>query len=33
MISAPSHGKDLVDGINASEKRYWMGKICTIGTP
>ena len=33
MISAPSYGKDLVDGINTSEKRYWMDKICTIGTP
>ena len=32
MISAPSYGKDLVDGINTSEKRYWMDKICTIGT-
>ena len=26
MIGAPGHGKDVVDGINACDKRYLMGK-------
>ena len=26
MIGAPGHGKDVVDGINAFDKRYLMGK-------
>ena len=33
MIGAPGHGKDLVDGIHASDKRYLKGKMCMIGTP
>ena len=33
MIGAPGHGKDVVDGINACDKRYLMGKMCMIGTP
>ena len=32
MIGAPGHGKDVVDGINACDNRYMMGKICMIGT-
>ena len=32
MIGTPGHGKDLVDGINASDKRYLKGKRCMIGT-
>ena len=26
MIGAPGHGKDVIDGINAGDKRYIMGK-------
>ena len=26
MIGAPGHGKDVVDGINACDKRFLMGK-------
>ena len=26
MIGAPGHGKDVVDRINACDKRYLMGK-------
>ena len=26
MIGAPGHEKDVVDGINACDKRYLMGK-------
>ena len=26
MIGAPEHGKDVVDEINACDKRYLMGK-------
>jgi hypothetical protein len=32
-IGAPGHGKDIVDGINATDKRYLAGKMCLIGTP
>jgi hypothetical protein len=32
-IGAPSHGKDIVDGINATDKRYLAGCMCLIGTP
>ena len=32
MIVASDHGKDLVDGINASDKRYWKGKMYMIET-
>ena len=32
MIGAPDHGKDIVDGINASDKRYWKGKMYMIKT-
>ena len=28
----PDYGKDLVDDINASDKRYLKGKMCMIGT-
>ena len=33
MISAPGHGKDIVDTINACDKRYLKEKMCMIGTP
>ena len=33
MIGEPGYGKYLVDGINASDKRYWKGKMCMIGIP
>ena len=33
MIGAPDHGKDVVHGINACDKRYLKGKMCIIGTP
>ena len=32
MIGAPGHGKDLIDGINASDKRYLKGRMCMIDT-
>jgi hypothetical protein len=32
-IGAPGHGKDDVDGLNATDKRYLSGKFCMIGTP
>ena len=33
MVSTSGHGKDIVDGINACDKRYLKGNMCTIGTP
>jgi len=33
MISAQGHGRDLVDGIKSSDKRYLKGKMCMIGAP
>ena len=33
MIGAPGHGKDIVDSINACDKRYLKEKMCMIGTP
>ena len=33
MIRAPEHVKDVVDGINACDKRYLIAKMCMIGTP
>ena len=33
MIGAPNHGKDLIDSINTSDKRYVKGKMCMIWTP
>ena len=33
MIGAAGHGKDIVDGINAIDKRYLKGEMCMIGTP
>ena len=32
MIGTPGHGKDCVDSIHASDKRYLKGKMCMIGT-
>jgi hypothetical protein len=32
-IQAPLHGKDVVDGINATDKRYLAGCMCLVGTP
>ena len=32
MIGASGHGKDIVDAINACDKRYLKGKWCMIGT-
>jgi len=32
-IGAPGHGKDLVDGLNATDKIYLRKKMCMIGTP
>jgi len=29
MIATPGHGKDIVDSINAFDKRYLKGKMCT----
>ena len=33
MIGAPGHSKDIVDAINACDKRYLKEKMCIIGTP
>jgi hypothetical protein len=32
-IGAPGHGKDIVDGINATDKTYLASKMCLPGTP
>jgi hypothetical protein len=32
-IGAPGHGKDVVDGLNATDKQFIQGKMCMIGTP
>ena len=32
-IGAPGHGKDMVDGIGAVEKKFLSGYFCLIGTP
>ena len=32
-IGAPGHGKDLVDGLNATDKVYLRQMMCMIGTP
>ena len=32
MIGAPGHRKDVVDGINSYNKRYFMRKMCMIAT-
>ena len=33
MIDTPGHGKDIVDGINACDKRYLKSKMCMVGNP
>ena len=33
MIGDPGHEEDMVDGINACDKRYLIGEMCMIGTP
>jgi hypothetical protein len=30
-IGAPGHGKDVVEGLNAINKRYLSGNMCLIG--
>jgi hypothetical protein len=32
-IGAPGHGKDIVDGLNATDKMYLKKQMCMIGTP
>jgi len=32
-IGAPGHGKDIVDGLNATDKVYLRKAMCMIGTP
>ena len=32
-IGAPGHGKDVVDGLNATDKCYLRKMMCMIGTP
>jgi len=32
-IGAPEHGKDLVDGLNATDKVYLRKMMCMVGTP
>ena len=33
MIGTPGHGKDIVDTINACDKRYLKEEIYMVGTP
>ena len=33
MIGIPGHEKDIVDAINACDKRYLKDKMCMVGTP
>ena len=33
MIGALGHGKDIVDAIDACDKRYLKEKMCMVGTP
>ena len=33
MIGAPEHEKDIVNAINACNKRYLKEKMCMAGTP
>jgi hypothetical protein len=33
MIGAPGHGKDIVDGLNATDKRFLAQKMTMIGRP
>ena len=32
-IGDPGHGKDIVDGLNATDKHFLQGKMCIIGSP
>ena len=32
-IGAPGHGKDIVDGLNATDKVYLKKAMCMVGTP
>ena len=32
-VSAPGHGRDLVDGLNAVDKTYLRQMMCMIGVP
>jgi hypothetical protein len=32
-VNAPGHGKDIVDGLNATDKNFLKKKMCLIGTP
>ena len=32
-IGAPGHGKDIIDGLNATEKRFLAQKMTMIGMP
>ena len=33
MIETSEQGNDIVDRINACEKRYLMGKMCVVDNP
>ena len=33
LIGVLGHGKDIVDAINACDKRYLKGKTCTVWNP
>ena len=33
MLDASEHGKDIVDAINACDKRYIKEQMCMIRTP
>jgi hypothetical protein len=32
-VNAPGHGKDIVDGLNATDKNFLKQKMCLVGTP
>jgi hypothetical protein len=32
-VGAPGHGKDVVDGLNATDKRYLKQKMSMVSTP
>jgi hypothetical protein len=33
VMGAPGHGKDIVDGLNATDKRFLKDKMCLTGSP
>jgi hypothetical protein len=33
MIGAPGHGKDVVDALNVTTKKYIKQKMCMVSNP